>query len=177
MKRATWIGSVVGFIAGFIVAWVLHNYPNYEVTRHRYCRECAKYEQTYREGVLMGSRSSSAYRGGPIASLLAEAVGEHEHRYTEWATVFPTFDVPEEHPEVAEKIFWIRVMDGNPHSISALEQAMRSDRARTTRLIHRLIDPADKLPLTVIMPLEREGTWEERWANVDGAIAAAERRR
>lgn len=172
--RRAFLGTIGGFAAGFVVATLLHNYPKDQVTRHRYCLRCTAYEETYREGVILGARTEDASRvGGPLHRLLAPSVGEHEHRYTEWATIFPTFGVSNEHPEVAERIRGIRELEDDPHAISALEQAMRQDQARTTRLIQRLIDPAEGLPMTVIMPLVRsELSWDERWAQVEKKLAA-----
>ncbi len=172
--RRAFLGTIGGFAAGFIVAALLHAYPKDQVTRHRYCQLCAEYEETYREGVILGARTENKSRfGGPLQRLLAPSIGEHEHRYTEWATIFPTFGVPDEHPEVAERIRGIRELEEDPHAISALEQAMRQDEARATRLIQRLIDPAEKLSMTVIMPLERnELSWDERWGQVEKNLAA-----
>lgn len=171
--RRIFFGTVGGFAAGFVVATLLHNYPKDQVTRHRYCLVCAEYEETYREGVVLGARTEDKSRfGGALHRLLAPAVGEHEHRYTAWATIFPTFGVPTEHPEVAEKIRAIQELDDSPQAISALEQAMRQDPARTTRLIQRLIDPAEGLSITVIMPLQQHQLgWDERWAQVDEKLA------
>lgn len=156
---------------------LLHNYPKDEVTRHRYCQLCAEYEESYREGVILGTRTEDkTLFGGPLRRLLAPSVGEHEHRYTEWATIFPTFGVPEEHPEVAERIRGIRELEASPQAISALEQAMRQDEERTTRLIQRLLDPADALSITVISPLQREElSWDERWALVEKKLAEPKR--
>jgi hypothetical protein len=174
--RRAFLGTIGGFAAGFVVATLLHNYPKDQVTRHRYCQRCAEYEETYREGVILGARTESKSRfGGPLHRLLAPSVGEHEHHYTEWATIFPTFGVPNEHPEIAEQTREIRELEDDPHAISALEQAMRQDEARTTRLIQRLIDPAEGLTKTVIMPLMRnELSWDERWAQVEKTLAAAQ---
>lgn len=173
--RRVLLGSMGGFAAGFVVAALLHNYPKDQVTRHRYCLVCAEYEETYREGVVLGAREENKSRfGGPLHRLLAPAVGEHEHRYTEWATIFPTFGVPEQHPAIAERIRAIRELDDSPQAISALEQAMRNDQARTIRLIQRLIDPAEALSLTVLMPLQNHQLgWDERWARVDASLASA----
>jgi hypothetical protein len=44
-----------------------------------------------------------------------------------WATIFPTFGVPAEHPEVAERIRGIRELEESPQAIAALELAMRQD--------------------------------------------------
>jgi hypothetical protein len=168
-RRRAFLGTIGGFAAGFVVAALLHNYPKDQVTRHRYCQLCAEYEETYREGVILGAHTGNKSRfGGPLRRLLAQSVGEHEHRYTEWATIFPTFGVPAEHPEIADRIRGIRELDESPQAISALEQAMRQDEARTTRLIQRLIDPAEGLSLDVISPLTRnELSWDERWAQVE----------
>jgi len=173
-QRRAFIGTIGGFAAGFVVATLLHNYPKDEVTRHRYCQLCAEYEETYREGVILGARTENkSLFGGPLRRLLAPSVGEHEHRYTEWATIFPTFGVPDEHPEVAERIRGIRELEESPQAISALEQAMRQDEERTTRLIQRLLDPAERLSMAVISPLERdELSWDERWAEVEKKLAA-----
>jgi hypothetical protein len=172
-NRRVFLGTLGGFAAGFVVATLLDNYPKDQVTRHRYCLVCAEYEETYREGVILGARSENKSSfGGPLRRLLAPAVGEHEHRYTEWATIFPTFGVPEEHPRVAEKIRAIQELDASPQAISALEQAMRHDKERTIRLIQRLIDPAEGLSITVIMPLENAALgWDERWAQVEKKLA------
>lgn len=171
------LGTIGGFAAGFVVATLLHSYPKDEVTRHRYCQLCAEYEETYHEGVILGARTESKSRfGGPLRRLLAQSVGEHEHRYTEWATIFPTFGVPNEHPEVAERIRGIRELEASPQAISALEQAMRQDEARTTRLIQRLLDPAEGLSLAVIAPLGRDELgWDERWAAVEQQLKAPKR--
>lgn len=176
-KRRTFLGTIGGFAAGFVVATLLHSHPKDEVTRHRYCQLCAEYEETYHEGVILGARTESKSRfGGPLRRLLAQSVGEHEHRYTEWATIFPTFGVPNEHPEVAERIRGIRELEASPHAISALEQAMRQDEARTTRLIQRLLDPAEGLSLAVIAPLGRDELgWDERWAAVEQQLKAPKR--
>jgi hypothetical protein len=173
-RRRAFLGTIGGFAAGFVVATLLHNYPKDVVTRCRYCQLCAEYEETYREGVILGARTENKSRfGGPLQRLLAQSVGEHEHRYTEWATIFPTFGVPDEHPEVAERIRGIRELEDDPHAISALEQAMRQDEERTTRLIQRLIDPAEGLSMTVISPLERNTlSWDDRWAQVEQKLAA-----
>jgi hypothetical protein len=172
-NRRVFLGTLSGFAAGFVGAMLLHSYPKDVVTRHRYCLVCAEYEETYRESVILGARTDSKSRfGGPLQRLLAPAVGEHEHRYTEWATIFPTFGVPEEHPEIAEKIRAIRELDESPQAISALEQAMRQDPQRTIRLIQRLIDPAEGLSITVIMPLQNHQLgWDERWARVEKKLA------
>jgi hypothetical protein len=172
-RRRAFLGTIGGFAAGFVVATLLHSYPKDHVTRHRYCQLCAEYEETYREGVILGARADGKSRfGGPLQRLLAQSVGEHEHRYTEWATIFPTFGVPAEHPEVADRIRSIRELDESPHAISALEQAMRQDEERTTRLIQRLIDPAEGLSMAVIMPLQRDDlSWDERWAQVEKQLA------
>ena len=173
-RRRGFLGTIGDFAAGFVVATLLHNYPKHQVTRHRYCQLCAEYEESYREGVILGARTDDKSRfGGPLRRLLAQSVGEHEHRYTEWATIFPTFGVPDEHPEVAERIRGIRELEDDPYAISALEQAMRQDEARTTRLIQRIIDPAEGLSITVISPLMRdELSWDERWAQVEKRLAA-----
>lgn len=173
-SRHVFLGALGGVVVGFVVAMLLHSYPKDQVTRHRYCLVCAEYEETYREGVVLGARSEDKSRfGGPLHNLLVPAVGEHEHHYTEWATIFPTFGVPTAHPEVADEIREIRELETNPAAISALEQAMRRDQARTTRLIQRLIDPAQRLPFTVIMPLQRDDLgWNERWAQVEQKLAA-----
>lgn len=160
-------------MAGFVVAALLHNYPKDQVTRHRYCQLCAEYEQTYREGVILGGRSETIeMAAGPLRRLLASSVGEHEHHYTEWATIHPTFGVPIEHPEVAERARSIRELERNPHAISAIEQAMQHDEARTTQLIQRFLDPTGGLSMAVISPLERdELSWDERWALVEKSQA------
>lgn len=172
--RRAILGTIGGFAAGFVVAALLHSYPKDHVTRHRYCQLCAEYEETYREGVILGARSENkSLFGGPLRRLLAPSVGEHEHRYTEWATIYPTFGVPEEHPEIAERIRGIRELEASPHAISALAQAMRQDAAWTTRVIQRYLDPAGGLSLAVFSPLERnELSWEERFAQVEQKLAA-----
>lgn len=173
-QRRVFLGTIGGFAAGFVVAALLHNYPKDQATRHRYCRICAEYEETYREGVILGGRTeTSLLSGGPLRRLLAPSVGEHEHHYTEWATIHPTFGVPVEHPEVAERIRVIRELEQDPHAISALAQAMRHDEARTIRLMQRLIDPDEGLSMGVISPLGQDALrWDERWARVEKQLAA-----
>jgi hypothetical protein len=173
-----WLGTIAGFGAGFVVAALLHNYPKDQVTRHRYCQVCGEYEETYSEGVILGARSGHKQLfNGPVGRLLKEAVGDHEHRYSEWATIFPTFGVPQEHPEIGEEVLQMRAMDDDPHAIAALEQAMRNDKDRTVKLIQRILDPAAGVSTTVVMPLEQAGTWEEKWAKVDAELAKDAKKR
>lgn len=174
MTKNPVLGLVGGFAAGFVVASLLHNYPKDQVTRHRHCTVCAAREETYREGVIMGARQESKSGSfGPLARLLREAVGEHEHRYTEWATIFPTHGVPEEHPEIAAQVLQLRDIEDNPHVISALEQALHQDRDRTVKLLQRLYDPAQKTPFAALKELTQdEVPWPERWARIDATLAA-----
>ena len=95
---------------GFVIASLLHSYPKDVATRHRYCQVCAEYEETYEEGVIFGGEEGYKNGGGAVRDLLAPAVGEHEHDYTEWATIFPTFGVEPEHPDVAQRAQAIRVL-------------------------------------------------------------------
>lgn len=175
MARGTWLGSIAGFVAGFVVATLLHNYPKSEATRQRYCTACADYEEAYKEDVILGARTGSKKMyGGALGRLLREAVGEHEHAFTDWATVFPTFGVPEEHPEVARKMMDIQVASENPHLVASLEQAMRNDRARTLALVQKILAPNSKVTFIVLRSLEGDAPWDQKWAKVDAEVAKAE---
>jgi hypothetical protein len=177
MQRGTLLGGIAGVVVGGVVATLLHNYPKDVVTRHRYCQVCATHEETYHEGVILGGRQAHSTGPGLLGSLLRGPTGEHEHRFTQWATVFPTFGVPAESPEVADRIFIIKQIDEDPRMVSGLEQALRSDEQRTVKLIQRVIDPNGGWPLQVLAPLGIQSaqgeSMEERWRRVDAAIAAA----
>jgi hypothetical protein len=173
MKRGTWLGVLVGVIVGFVVTTLLHNYPKREVTRHRYCRVCAEYEETYREGVILGARTASKKMfHGPLGRLMKEAADQHEHRFTDWATIFPTHGVELEHPEIAAKIQEMQMMDNDPHLIATVEQAMRNDRKRALTLMQRIIDPTGGVTAAVVIPWASEMHWDVWWSRVDDAIAA-----
>lgn len=167
MQRGTWIGAISGLVVGGLVATLLHNYPKDVTTRHRYCQVCAAYEQTYHEGVILGARQDHMVdMTGPIGQLLREPVGEHAHRYTEWTTIFPTFGVPPENPELARKVADLRALEDAPFVISGLAQAMRADKDRTVKLLQRILDPNGPSPGALI-PLERPGTLEENLAKAE----------
>jgi hypothetical protein len=169
--------ALVAAIVGFVLSSLLHAYPKDVATRHRYCQLCAAYEETYEEGVILGGERGSKYEmGGALHDLLGPAVGEHEHDYTEWATIFPTFGVEAEHPEVAQRAQAIRVLDDSARAISTLEQAMRNDPDRTTRVVQALLDPATTAQHTadVLFALDRDAPWPERWTAVDAALASSD---
>jgi hypothetical protein len=173
MQRGLWIGAVSGLLVGGVVATLLHNYPKDVVTRHRFCHQCAAYEETYSEGVILGGRTDHKVdMTGPIAQLLREPVGEHEHRYSEWTTIFPTFGVPPEHPELARRVADLRALEGQPYVMSGLAQAMRADEARTVKLLQRLLAP-DGPGTLVLQPLQHPGTIEENLAKVEAKLAEA----
>lgn len=180
MQRGTLLAGVAGVVVGGVVATLLHNYPKDVTTRHRYCQVCASHEETYHEGVILGGRQEHSTGPGLLGSLLRGPTGEHEHRFTQWATVFPTFGVPAESPEVASRIFVIKQIEEDPWMVAGLERALRSDELRTVRLIQRVIDPNGGLPLTVLTPLGIQSTqgdsMEDRWRRVDAAIAEAEKK-
>ncbi len=168
---ATVIGALIGALIGFLVTALLFNYPKDVVTRHRFCQACAEYEETYDEGTILGAEHDSRQRfGGPVHELLASAVGEHDHRWTPWATIHPTFGVPPEHPEVAERARAIREIEGSPRLISVLDQAMRNDRERTVALVQRLIDPGRDASMAVLTELDRDEPWPQRWTAVDARL-------
>ncbi len=168
------VAACIGAVVGFVVALLLHNYPKDVVTRHRYCLVCAEYEESHREGAILGAAHGEKHSfGGPVRNLLAPAVGEHEHRYTEWTTIHPTFGVPAEHPEIAERVRAIAEIESSPQLVSVLDQAMRNDRERTVSLLQRTIDPAVALPLSVIAQLDVDAPWPERWATVAPALGRA----
>lgn len=170
MQRGLLFGAVAGFVAGGVTVALLHSYPKDVVTRHRYCQVCAAHEQTYHEGVLLGARSESSQdTTGPLSNLLNRHVGEHEHRYTEWATVFPTFGVPPEHPEVSQKAIDLEHSQDNPYVMSGLVEAIAADKPRTLRIIHHILEPSGP-NFDVLAPLERSGTIEERLAKVEEAV-------
>jgi len=171
MQRGFWIGAVSGLLVGGVVATLLHNYPKDVVTRHRFCHECAVYEETYREGVILGGRTDHKVdMTGPIAQLLREPVGAHEHRYSEWTTIFPTFGAPLEHPELANQVADLRALEGQPYVMSGLAQAMRADKARTVKLLQRLLAPGG--PGTIVLqPLQSPGPIEDNLARVEAKLA------
>jgi hypothetical protein len=166
--------TLAGAIGGFVVAALLHAYPKDIATRHRYCQLCAEHEETYEEGVILGGTKGYKQGGGPLHDLLGPVVGEHEHDYTEWATIFPTFGVEPEHPDVAQRIGAIGVLEGSARSISILEQAMRDDPDHAGRVVQALLDPAITAQRTnaVLHALGRDAPWPERWTAADEALAA-----
>jgi hypothetical protein len=166
------VAVLVGLAAGAAITALLFSYPKSVVARHRYCLDCAAFEETYDEHVVLGATHSQRLDHGPLGSLLGNAPGtEHEHRFTEWTTIFPTFGAPAEHPELARRVTSIRQLEKDAHAISLLEQAVRNDRGRGTRLIQRLI-AADSAVMPAVMPaviraLDRDAPWPERWAAVE----------
>lgn len=165
--------ALASAIVGFVVSSLLHAYPKDVATRHRYCQLCAAHEETYEEGVILGAeRGSKQNMGGPLHDLLGPAVGEHEHAYTEWATIFPTFGVEAEHPDVARRSQAIRELEDSARAISTLEQAMRRDPERATSVIQGLLDPKTTAQRTanVLQALDRDATWPERFAAADAAL-------
>lgn len=173
MQRGIWIGAVSGLLVGGVVATLLHNYPKDVTTRHRYCQLCAAHEQTYSEGVILGGRTDhSVGVTGPVGQLLREPVGEHEHHYSEWTTIFPTFGVPPENPELARRVLELRALEDQPYVISGLAQAMRADQPRTVKLLQRLLEPNGP-SFSVLAPLQHPGTIEENLARVDAKLAEA----
>lgn len=175
LSRPTLVAALVGVVAGFVLASLLHAYPKDLATRHRYCLGCAEYEETYEEGVILGgTRRHSEHMTGPFHDLLGQQ--EHEHDFTPWATIHPTFGIEPEHPEVADRIRQLRVSQQNAQTVSALEQAMRNDSARATKLLHRALDPSQPFPAQAIAALHRDAPWAERWDACDAALEALDRR-
>lgn len=173
MQRGTWIGAVSGLLIGGVVATLLHNYPKDVTTRHRYCQVCAAYEETYREGVILGGRSDHKVdMTGPVGQLLRDPVGAHEHRYSEWTTIFPTFGAPPERPELASKVLDLRAAEDQPYVMSGLAQAMRVDPERTVTLLQRLL-AADGPGFAVLAPLQQPGTIADNLARVEAKLAEA----
>ncbi|MBK8239399.1 MAG: hypothetical protein IPK74_28070 [Deltaproteobacteria bacterium] len=165
--------AILGMVVGAIVTGLLYSYPKVEVTRHRYCLDCATFEQTYDEGVVLGATHARMVDHGPIGALLGHSPAEpHEHRFSDWTTLFPTFGVPPEHPEIAEQVQRIRVLEKDPHAISLFEQAMRNDRERAQRLLRTIIAPGSASANDVIRKLDGDAPWPEKWAAVDAALAA-----
>lgn len=166
------VAVLVGLAAGATITALLFSYPKSVVARHRYCLDCAAFEETYDEHTVLGATHSQRLDHGPLGSLLGNAPGtEHEHRFTEWTTIFPTFGVPAEHPELARRVTSIRQLEKDAHSISLLEQAVHNDRDRGTRLIQRLIAPDFEQTPAVIRALDRDAPWPDRWAAVDATMA------
>jgi hypothetical protein len=100
----------------------------------------------------------------PIGALLGHSPAEpHEHRFSDWTTLFPTFGVPPEHPEIAEQVQRIRVLEKDPHAISLFEQAMRNDRERAQRLLRTIIAPGSASANDVIRKLDGDAPWPEKW--------------
>lgn len=159
--------AVVALVIGFAIATVLHNYPKDVVTRHRFCVMCAEYEETYDEATIMGATHGRKERfGGPVRELLKPAVGEHEHRFTEWTTIHPTFGVPAENPYIEERVRAIQEIERSPRLIALLDTAMRNAPECTTRLLQLVIDPAYKVSPTVLLELEKERPWPERCTSI-----------
>jgi hypothetical protein len=155
--------AVLAAVSGFAVATVLHNYPKDVVTRHRFCTVCAEYEETYDEGAILGATHGHKQRfGGAVRNLLTTAVGDHEHHFTEWATIHPTYGVPDENPYIAERIRVIEEMESQPHVIALLDTSMRNAPDCTIRLLQSIIDPAYKVSPQVLRQLDEERPWPER---------------
>ena len=166
--------ALASAIAGFVLSSLLHAYPKDVATRHRYCQLCAVYEETYEEGVILGGESGSKREmGGPLHELLGPAVGAHQHEYTEWATIFPTFGVEAEHPEVANRAREIGALQDSAQAISTLEQAMHDDPERATKVIQALLDPSapSDRSTKILQALDGDEPWPERWAAVDAILA------
>lgn len=170
--RELLVAVLVGLAVGATVTALLFSYPKSVVARHRYCLECAAFEETYDEHAVLGAAHSERRDHGPLGSLLGNAPGtEHEHRFTDWTTIFPTFGVPAERPDLARRVTSMKQLEKDAHAISLLEQAARNDRDRGTRLIQRLIAPDFEQTSAVIRALDRDAPWSERWAAVDAAMA------
>ena len=176
LSRPCLAAALIGVAAGFVLASLLHAYPKDQTTRHRYCQRCAEYEETCEEGVILGgTRRLSEHMTGPFHDLLGPQLQQHEHEFTPWATIHPTFGVEPEHPEVADRIRQLRVSQQNAQTVSALEQAMRNDAPRTTSLLHRVLDPSRPYPAQAIVALHRDAPWTERWDACDAALEALDR--
>jgi hypothetical protein len=174
--------TLLGTVVGFVLAALLHAYPKDVVARHRYCQLCGTYEETYDEGVVLGGEHRRAHAmGGPIHDLLGPQVGEHTHEFTAWATVFPTFGIDPEHPEVATRVRELEQLQRSAAGVSALALAMRDDPTRTTNLLQHALDPDRPYPSQAVLALqravdralERAGERDpERWTAVDAALEA-----
>jgi hypothetical protein len=159
--------AVIALVIGFAIATLLHNYPKDVVTRHRFCLVCAEYEETYDEATILGAtHGHKEHFGGPVRELLAPAVGAHEHRFTEWTTIHPTFGVPAENPYIEERVRAIQEIERSPHTIALLDASMRNAPDCTIRLLQLVIDPAHKVSPTVLQQLDKELPWPERCTSI-----------
>jgi len=109
---------------------------------------------------------------------MVEFNGDHPH---EWAV--PRAFVPPTNPagelttsqQIAQEVMKRKLTDLQhleqwAKGLGILESAMRNNRFRTVSLVQRILDERNYLDFNVIMILDREAPWPERWAILESFL-------
>jgi hypothetical protein len=172
-----------------VLAVVAQLLPGRITTRDTYCTVCALHVvETERTSLLhvhgmpldrWFHEVKREERRAVLFKLLAPATGTHEHQWmTPAAFVPPTnpmrsLEAPYDFLQAVAlaEVSDLEQLEQSPHLLAVLDEAMRDDRERAVRFIHRILDPRAYLGMEAIGLLDRDGTpWDERWAIADAFL-------
>jgi hypothetical protein len=163
--------------------------PGRIVTRDTYCTVCALHAQESERTSLLHVHGmpldrwfhhvEREERRAVLFKLLSPAVGPHEHRWLSPAAFVPptnpmrVLEAPDDFLQAIAlaEVSELEQLEQSPHLLAVLDEAMRDDRERAVRFIHRILDPRAYLGMEAIGLLDREGVpWEERWSIADAFL-------
>ena len=114
MRIGGFISFLIGTMAGILVGWVLHNYPDSVVSEASYCRLCGARLMETQPGSYLGNEKLTASPGSALHLLMVAFNGDHPH---EWAVprafVAPTHPVPQlsTSQHIAQEVIKLKLND------------------------------------------------------------------
>ena len=174
------IGALGGTIFGGVVATLLHNYPKDITAERSYCTECGMFSERMREHVVLGGQRMQRTYKGMFASLAFTGPPNHEHHWVEpYAHVFPSTHGPPPGTEAAlhDALLQSRLQELDnferaPHYVVLLHEAIKADKKKAEAFMALFLDPRRHYPAAVFELLNRDESWDERWAAIDAFVAA-----
>lgn len=174
MKLKLFLTLIIGVVAGFVLATLLHNYPAGHHEKYAYCLLCGIIHHSSGSESILGGRSEIGTDYSVLAELLHGKVGQHEHQWMDPpAQIFPVRTRLETSQAdfklyVAQKEWReYKQLEKWPHAIALLDAAMSDNPERTVQLVQRILDPDAQLGPGAILLLDRAGSWEERWQLIE----------
>jgi hypothetical protein len=168
-------GFAIGLVAGAVGVALLYSYPKGITAVRSYCTKCGMYKEHSHQHAVLGGERRESTTSSMLTKLLALAPNDHEHVYTEPpAHVFPSTEAPEQGTQafltsnlLAHRLRQLDNIDQTPQYVMLLAEAMKADREKARAFMYKLLDPKRHYPADVITILDRDASWEDRWALVD----------
>jgi len=171
---------LIGLTAGVGGGWVMHHYPDIITTEGTYCRLSGARMIVTKTGTYMGSDETTQILPGPLGKMMFEFNGDHPY---EW--ILPRTYLPPTRPEpelqhnqdlrnelLKHKLRDLEYLNHWPRGLSILYAAMENNSYRAVTFVQKILEEHNYLDVNVLLILDRPGSWQDRWADLDTFLNA-----